>query len=365
MNKNPQFHGSDIEAASAYYHIPKEDIVCYSSNVNPLGLSESLKKALSDHLDVLSAYPDRNYCSLKSALAKYCDAPSEYFLVGNGSTEMISVLIHTRRPKKALIISPTYSEYGRELSLIGCVLDEYVLKENNNFQLDFDDFSNCMKNRKYELVILCNPNNPTSSALNVSEIRTMLEICRSYHSFLMIDETYVEFTDHPCEYSAMSLLTEYDNFIVLRGVSKFFASPGMRFGYAATSNQKLHEAFLKLQYPWSLNSLAAFAGEIMFFDTEYISKTRTHILSEKNRMIEELSKNPCLKVYPAHANFVLVKIALPNVTSYQLFDALMKKGLMIRDCSSFACLDGEYFRFCVMNTEENTRLLEAIHHFFE
>lgn len=361
MNTNPQFHGSDIEAASAYYNIPKEDIVCFSSNVNPLGLSESLKEVLADHLDVLSSYPDRNYSNLKSTLAKYCNAPADCFLVGNGSTEMISVLIHTRHPQKALIIAPTYSEYERELSLIGCTLDEYVLQESTDFQLDFDDFSKHMENGKYELVILCNPNNPTSSALNVSQICTLLEIIKKNNSFLMIDETYVEFTDVIDNYSAMSLITEYDNFIVLRGVSKFFASPGMRFGYAATSNQELHQAFLKLQNPWSLNSLAAFAGEIMFFDTTYIEKTRNHILSEKKRMINDLSTIPGLKVYPAYANFILVKVLLPNVTSYDIFDSLMKKGLMVRDCSSFDCLNGEYFRFCIMNTEENNRLLEAIH----
>lgn len=365
MSSNPQFHGSDIEAASAYYHIPKEDIVCFSSNVNPLGLSESLKSILAEHLDVLSSYPDRNYHTLKSALSKYCNAPAEYFLVGNGSTEMISVLIQTRRPKHALIISPTYSEYGRELSLIGCTLDEYILKETDNFQLDFTDFATCMEHGAYELVILCNPNNPTSSALTAEQIRTMLEICRKNHSFLMIDETYIEFTDNVPIYSAMSLLTEYDNFIVLRGVSKFFAAPGMRFGYAATSNVELHQAFLELQNPWSLNSLAAFAGEVMFFDEEYINKTRQHIFTERKRIMKDLSTISGLKAYPAHANFVLVKILLPNVTSYQLFDTFMKKGLMVRDCSSFASLDGEFFRFCIMHTEENTRLLNAIHAFFE
>jgi len=361
MNENPQFHGSDIEAASAYYNIPKEQIVCFSSNVNPLGLSDSLKNTLADHLDVLSSYPDRNYTSLKSALAAYCNAPAKYFLVGNGSTEMISVLIQTRRPKKALIISPTYSEYARELSLIGCTLDKYVLKEANDFQLDFEDFAECMEAGKYELIILCNPNNPTSSALTSSQICKMLKIIEKHHSFLMIDETYVEFTENIHEYSAMSLLTEYDNFIVLRGVSKFFAAPGMRFGYAATSNQELHQAFLKLQNPWSLNSLAAFAGETMFFDTEYIERTKTYLLSEKKRMMNDLSSIPGLKLYPSHANFVLVKILLPHMTSYDLFDSLMKKGLMVRDCSSFTCLDGAYFRFCIMHAEENTRLLKAIH----
>lgn len=365
MKKSPQFHGSDIEAASIYYNIPKDDIICFSSNVNPLGLSNSLKSTLADNLDILSTYPDRNYSNLKASLSKYCNAPSEYFLVGNGSTEMISVVIQTRHPKKALIISPTYSEYGRELSLIGCKLNEYILKENNHFQLDFDDFSNHMENDNYDLVILCNPNNPTSSALTNTEIRSLLQICNKSDSFLMIDETYIEFTENIQEFSAMSLLSEYDNFIVLRGVSKFFAAPGMRFGYAATSNKELHQAFLKKQNPWSLNSLAAFAGEIMFFDDEYINRTKQHILSEKKRMIGSLSTISDIKVYPAYANFVLVKILNSNITSYQLFDALMKQNLMVRDCSSFESLNGEFFRFCIMHTDENTRLLQAIHDFFE
>lgn len=363
MSTQIHFHGSDIEAASDFYKIPKEDIVCFSSNVNPLGLSSSLKEQLARHLDVLSSYPDRNYTNLKAALARYCSSSPEYFLVGNGSTEMISVLIQTRHPQKALIIAPTYSEYERELHLIGCSLEEYILTETHDFRLDLEDFSSYMKRGAYELVILCNPNNPTSSALKVPEIRALLEICRQQDAFLMIDETYIEFTENIDCYSAMSLLPEFDNFIILRGVSKFFAAPGMRFGYAATSNSELHQAFLRKQNPWSLNSLAAFAGEHMFFDDEYIHRTKTHILSERERMTNILSANPAFHVYPAHANFVLVEVLIPGISSYDIFHYLMKKGLMVRDCSSFESLHGAYFRFCIMNQDENTRLLDALHEF--
>lgn len=360
MSNIPHFHGSDIEAASVFYNIPQDQIICYSSNVNPLGLSATLKQKMADNLDLFSSYPDRNYTNLKSALAKYNQANSEYFLVGNGSTEMISVLIKTRRPKKALIIAPTYSEYERELSLIGCSLNEYILNEEKDFKLDLNDFEHTLESQGYELVILCNPNNPTSSALTVKELKELLHLCQRNNCFLMIDETYIEFTEDIHNFTAMSLLDEFDNFIVLRGVSKFFAAPGMRFGYAATSNQELHQAFTRLQNPWSLNSLAAYAGEVMFFDTEYIQKTKNFIISEKNRMLDALSRIPTLKVYPAYANFILVKILNPTFTSHDIFDQLMKKGLMVRDCSSFGSLNGEYFRFCIMHQEENSILIESI-----
>lgn len=363
MKQAVSFHGSDIQAASAYYHIPEEKIICFSANVNPLGLSKSLKEKLAQNLDVLSSYPDRNYTALKTAIGAYCQIAPEHILVGNGSTEMISVLIHTRRPSKALILAPTYSEYKRELSLIGCSLDEYALDESRNFQLDVADFCQKIKNEKYELVILCNPNNPTSSALTRTEIRHILNAAIENQCFVMIDETYVEFAPDVHAISAMSLVSEFDNLIILRGVSKFYAAPGLRLGYAATSNKPLIDAFTAQQNPWSLNSLGALAGEHMFADTIYIEETRFFINKERTRMCNELSKISQLKIYPAYANFILVKLLIPGITSHDLFDFLMQQGLMVRDCASFECLKGEFFRFCIMKEDENSLLLHAIQTF--
>ncbi len=143
MKKHPQFHGSDLEEIEKVYQIPKEDIVCFSANVNPLGLSEHVKKQLSKHLDIITTYPDRNYCSLRREIGKYCNINPEYIVVGNGSTELISLLIQYRAPKNALLLGPTYSEYERELSLCGGKLSYYNLSAKQNFRLDVIDF--CQK----------------------------------------------------------------------------------------------------------------------------------------------------------------------------------------------------------------------------
>lgn len=357
----PNFHGSDIEAVADYYQIPKEDIVCFSANVNPLGLSSGVKKQLADHLDILSSYPDRNYTSLKNVIGSYCGISPAHVIVGNGSTELISLLIQTRRPQKALILSPTYSEYSRELSLVGGKLVDFHLREEYNFTLNLPDF--CREIQKgYDLVILCNPNNPTSSALTVPEIEQILAICQSAGSFLMIDETYVEFAPEITAISAMPLISKYDNLMVLRGVSKFFAAPGMRLGYGATSNKTFLAVLTRMQNPWSLNSLAAYAGELMLTDTEYIHQTRTLVKEERARMCAFLSKFDCLKVYPAYANFILLKLTLPQVTASDAFEYLIRQGLMVRDCSSFG-FEGAYLRFCIMKPEANTRLLRGIEEF--
>ena len=114
------------------------------------------------------------------------------------------------------------------------------------------------------------------------------------------------------------------------------------------------------QTPWSLNSLGAFAGELMLRDHDYIQETRDLILDERDRMEQELQNIPTFKVYPAYANFILLKIRRDGLTSADVFEACIKKGLMIRDCSSFQCLDGEFVRFCIMMPDDNTKLLNVL-----
>ena len=358
MKKKPEFHGSDLEKIADYYHLSKENIVLFGANVNPLGLSGQVKKDLAAHLDVISSYPDRNYTDLKKAIASYTGTSAEHIVVGNGSTELISLLISQRAPKKALLLGPTYSEYARELNLVGGTLEYYNLKEEQDFKLDISDLTDALKS-DIDLLIICNPNNPTSSVISTPDIRELLAVCRSLGIFVMIDETYIEFAPKGAALSAVPLVPEFDNFMVIRGVSKFFAAPGLRFGYGLTSNQSFLQTLLTHQNPWSLNSVGAYAGERMLKDTDYIKKTWTLIDSERTRMCKELSELDTVKIYPAYANFVLVRILKEGLTSFDVFEKAIHQNLMIRDCSSFESLKGEYIRFCIMNPEDNDRLLEV------
>ena len=360
MNTKPVFHGSDIEKICEYYHLKKEDIINFGANVNPLGLSASVKAALASHLDILSSYPDREYTSLREVLSAYCRIPSDYILPGNGSSELISLLIDALSPKHTLILGPTYSEYSRELSFSGSTQEYYHLKEEQDFRLDADDLCTVLAKGNYDLLIICNPNNPTSSAILHDDMEKLLCFCADHGVFVMIDETYVEFAPDIEAVTAVPFTQRFTNLCVLRGVSKFFAAPGMRFGYAVTGNQDFLREMKEKQIPWSLNSIGAFAGEEMFKDQEYISRTRELILSERERMYRAVSQMPGYKTYEPYANFLLVKITKDGITSYDVFERCIKAGLMIRDCSSFQCLDGEFIRFCIMMPEANTRLLQKL-----
>lgn len=352
----PAFHGSDIEQIEKYYGIPKESIVRFGANVNPLGLSDSVQRSLSEHLDIITSYPDRDYKSLRKVIASYCDTDMDYVVTGNGSTELISLLISQRNARHALVIGPTYSEYERELSLTGGRMSHYYLKEDQDFRLDMEDLENALTD-DMDFLILCNPNNPTSSALTQNELRSLAKLCKKRNIFIMIDETYVEFAPSVEEITAVPLVSDFDNLMILRGVSKFFAAPGLRLGYGVTSNRRFLDELKRHQNPWSLNSIGAYAGELMLQDTDYISRTRELILSERSRCLAALKEFRYVKIYPAYGNFILIKICKDDITSFDVFEHAIKQGMMIRDCSSFEGLPGEYVRFCIMNPEENTRLL--------
>ncbi len=360
MNTKPVFHGSDIEKICEYYHLKKEDIINFGANVNPLGLSASVKAALASHLDILSSYPDREYTSLREVLSAYCRIPSDYILPGNGSSELISLLIDALSPKHTLILGPTYSEYSRELSFSGSTQEYYHLKEEQDFRLDADDLCTVLAKGNYDLLIICNPNNPTSSAILHDDMEKLLCFCADHGVFVMIDETYVEFAPDIEAVTAVPFTQRFTNLCVLRGVSKFFAAPGMRFGYAVTGNPDFLRKMKEKQIPWSLNSAGAYAGELLFQDQDYIDRTRQLILTERGRMYDALSQLASFKVFQPYANFLLLKILKEEKTAFDVFETCIKNGLMIRDCSSFQCLDGEFVRFCIMMPEDNSRLLKVL-----
>jgi threonine-phosphate decarboxylase len=280
-------------------------------------------------------------------------------IVGNGSTELISLFIQIKHPRKALIVGPTYSEYEREVSLGGGSTRYYRLEEEQNFVLDIPSLE-AELTADVDLLVICNPNNPTSSAITRSDMRKILDICKQKGIFVMVDETYVEFAEDVHKITSAPLTGYYNNIIILRGISKFFAAPGLRLGYAICGNADLLKEMNQRKNPWTINSLAAIAGEIMFTDEDYIKETRQLIAGERARISNLLSSCKNLKYYAPTANFVLVKILKDEITSMDLFEAAVRKGLMIRDCSTFPFLNNKFIRFCFMAPQDNDKLLEIL-----
>ena len=364
MSASVPFHGSDLEQVARHYGIPQERIVSFSANVNPLGISPKLRQGLAENIDQVMRYPDRDYTQLRQAISAYTGAPPQDILVGGGATEIISLFIQKLSPKRVMLVNPTYSEYAREIGLEGGALVSYQLDQASEFRLAVDDL--CAKlDPSFDLVILCNPNNPTSTAVSQEDLRRLLAHCEANGTYVMVDETYAEFAPHLEAITAIPLIEEFDNLLVLRGVSKFFSAPGLRLGYGMTGNAQVLSYINATKNPWSLNALAAAAAPAMFSDTDYITRTRDFTRHELERLCALLRQEEGLHVYQPSANFVLLRLERPGLTSAMAFDFCIRRELMIRDCASFPGLGERHIRFCLNLPQQNDRLVSALHDFLQ
>ena len=345
-------HGANLYELSAKYGFSKEDFMDFSSNINPFGSSKKAKQYVIDNIDMVSMYPDPEYVELKKSISTYCKCNSENIVLGSGATELISSFIGTVNPKKAVLLSPAYSEYEKELNKIGCEIKKYYSKKENHFEIDPKDLANTVKEGGYELLIICNPCNPTGFAFSKDQIREIVSTCGCY---VMIDETYVEFTD-TSKYSSTPLVDEFDNLFVIRGTSKFFSTPGIRLGYGLISNEKVKEAINKRLDLWNINVVASRMGEIMFVDYDFINETIEHMSKERDYLESELRFLPGVKVYNTYGNFVLCEIVDRRMTAEELRNALIPERIIIRDCASFDGLDEYFFRVCILKPEENIEI---------
>lgn len=359
LKHKDHFHGSDLETIEQLYGIKKDEIVSFSANVNPLGTSPEALHALGEGLRCIEAYPDREYTGLKQSIASYVGCDPAQILVGNGTTELISHVIGYASPKKALILGPTYSEYEHSVTLAGGSSVYFPLREGDDFAPDIAALTDKLTDDT-DLLILCNPNNPTGGAISVTDMRRILNCCMEHGIFAMVDETYIEFVSEVSKYSAVQLTNDYNNLIVLRGVSKFFAAPGLRLGYAITGNRNLLGRVAAKADPWTINAYAELAGTVMFSDEDYIRRTRELIGGERDRMYRIFSESSRFKPYPPAANFMLLRIEEDTLNAQLLFDRCIREKLMIRDCSTFPFLDDHYIRFCFLTPEQDDALTAVL-----
>lgn len=349
-------HGANLYDLSNELGFDKKELLDFSSNINPLGSSKLAKKAVLDNIDMVSIYPDPSYGKLKDSISKYCDCLKDSIVLGSGATELISSFIDIINPKKAVLVSPSYSEYEKELNKVGCEITKYFSVEENEFVIDTLDFVDFLNKDKYDLVVICNPNNPTGFTFSKKDIAYILE---NTDSFIMVDETYIEFTDRN-KYSSTPLVDSFKNLFVIRGTSKFFGTPGIRLGYGLISNVDIKLSLEKKLDLWNINIFATLMGEVMFDDMNFIESSSKILTAQRDYLNSELNAIKDLKVYNTQGNFILCKIKSKKFTARELRESLMYEKVIIRDCSSFEGLDEFFFRVCILSPSANEFLIKRL-----
>jgi len=347
-------HGGNIFTVARTLGVPPDQVLDFSASINPLGMSSMVRKSLICSLDNLIHYPDTSHKELKQALAKYHALSPAQFTIANGSTELIYNLPAMLPGKKALIISPSFSEYVRALNQHHWAVQHFILTPENNFSIDTDKLEVALADG-VDVLFVCNPGNPSGILYPQRVIEKIYSLCLSSGTFLVLDEAFMDFCE---ESSSKRMIVHSDNAIILRSMTKFFGVPGLRLGYAI-SNVTLAERLDSMGGPWSVNSLALAAGAAALQDVQHNQATLDFIRQERRTFFDRLAQFPAFKIYPSNTNYLLVEIK-EGITSCELKDRLLPHRIMIRDCASFMGLSGQFFRIAVRSSADNTQLLECL-----
>ena len=381
------FHGGNIYKVFREKNI--KEILDYSSNINPYGIPESLKSRIIENLEILERYPDPDYVELREKLANLNNVNLSDIILGNGATEIIFLFMKVINPKKILIVSPTFGENERAVKAVGTSrnsidlscsddnknienkeieIEYFELKESDDFKLNIGNLKNQLE-KKYDLLIICNPNNPTGKFLKLAQTEEILKECNKYDTKLFIDEAFIEFLADGMKESIINTEENKKNLFVTRAFTKFFAIPGLRLGYGMYFDKELEQKISEKKEPWSVNNIAELAGLTVLDDTEYIEKTLKWITKEKIYMYEKLNEISGIKVYETEVNFITGKIDeklfLEGLNVKILREKMLEQGILIRDASNFKFLDERFFRLAIKDRASNDRVIEAMKEIFQ
>lgn len=347
-------HGGNVFTAARALGVAPDQVIDFSASINPLGMSSSVRSALIGSLGSLIHYPDASHKELKQALGEFHDLSPAHFTIANGSTELIYNLPSLIPGRKALIVSPSFSEYVRALNQHHWEVQHFILKPENHFSIDTDELERVLA-EGFDALFICNPGNPSGKLYPERTIEKISTLCLAAGTFLVLDEAFMDFCE---EASAKRLIAQSENAVLLRSMTKFFGIPGLRLGYAV-SNAPFAERLDSMGGPWRVNTLALAAGAAALRDVRHNRESLEFVRQGRRALIEGLADFSQLKLYPASANYLLVEIG-EGMTARELRERLIPHRILIRDCASFTGLSERFFRIAVRTGDENKRLLECL-----
>lgn len=340
-----------VRALRAYTLSPHRATVKLNQNENPWDAPVRIKEEVLRRFAARkwSRYPDFVPASLHKRLAQFADWKSDGIIAGNGSNELIQALLMVTiaSGKTVLICEPTFALYRQVATVLGG--EVVTVSLNSKLQYDSEALLKTVETQQPDVIIICSPNNPTGCVIDETVLKSLLKISRG---LVAIDEAYHEFAEH----SVVPLLNDHENLIVLRTFSKAMAFAALRLGYLLAAPDLVRE-IRKAVLPYNLNAFSQIAAEVAVenYDSELRPLVK-QIISERDRVFEELSRIDGVTPVASKGNFMVVKSA---TDPKRIFADLLKSDVLVRDVSNYPMLS-EYFRFNVGTPEENELLLNTI-----
>ena len=347
--------GKSQDEIAQEFGLKKEDIIKLGSNENPWGPSPKAVEAVSNELSNINRYPESQLNELIGLVADYSGVnDSQIIIGGDGADEIIDVLAKTFiEPDDEFIVPlPSYMYYEYLLMQYGAHpvyakwdLDKNILDVNSVFE---------SITSKTKMIFLCTPNNPTGTLIDREDIIKIAD--ENPDILIVIDEAYFEYS----EITNKDLINEYDNIFIIRTMSKVLGLAGMRIGYGLAC-EEIIEYMHRIKPVFSLTRLSYVAAVNTFKDKDYIEKSIADGIESRDYLIEELSKIDSLNVFPSKSNFILIDIRDTSYTAHEIAREFMKRGVIVRDCTSFKGLDEYWIRISICTMDENKRFIEIVH----
>jgi histidinol-phosphate aminotransferase len=325
--------------------IAEKDIIKLDANENPYGCSPRVRKALAGY-PYFNIYPDSAQTELRRLLSGYVGLKEEYIVAGNGSDELIDLLLRIfLEPGDEVITAvPTFDMYrfctevchGRVVSVL----------RKKDYRVDVDAVKAAVTPRT-RIIFITSPNNPTGTIITQEEILELVETGLP----LVIDEAYFEFSG----LSVAGLVPQYPNLMVLRTFSKWAGLAGLRIGYGMFP-LKIADILMKVKPPYSINMAALVAVNESFKDRDYLLETVRKMIEERSRLFEKLQQLDFLRPVPSQANFILIEMVRGQAKYIQ--DELEKQGILVRYYNT--PLLRNFFRISVGKPEQTDRIIEAL-----
>ena len=309
----------------------------------PENIENEMVEALKS--SALNRYPDPMATKLVAGFSKYFGINPDCVTAGNGSDEIISVIMNAflQKGDKILTLEPDFSMYRFYAEIAECESVKY--QKDENLDVNIDDVIALANSEKVRIVIFSNPCNPTSRIVTKDDVRKLIN---SVDSLVVLDEAYMDFAG---DESLLGEFENYDNLIILKTCSKALGSAALRLGFAV-ANKTLTNVIRAVKSPYNVNSVSQALGEVLFSHPDYIDdciKTVVDSRKELYSAILEIKSDKIEKIYETHTNFVFMKVK----NAKQVFEQMKENSIIIRNM-------GDYLRITAGTKYENEKMLETL-----
>jgi len=334
-----------------------QDIVDFCFIANPYyptpGMLEDLQRSLPN---LIKSYPSSNPLMSQKHLAAVLGVDPERLIIGNGATELISLIDMTLIDRIAVPI-PTFGEYIEKMKDLRNA-ELFPLDPNDRYQLRLNDYLAWVHQRKLESLLVINPGNPTGQFIPLEEMLDFLHRARDLQ-LVIVDESFIDFAGDPVP-SLLPLADQFTNLLIVRSMSKHCGVPGLRLGYCYSANLYILNRLRRFVPTWNLNTLAQyFLSQLPANDAAY-HQGRKRLIDDMHYLQENLRTVPNLEVYPTGANFVLFKIKNGMDATELQAKLLEEHGMYVRDCSNKLGMDSFHIRVASQGRKNDARLVEAL-----